>query len=134
MKNISVIRSDAILLAIERRKSHNQFWFGKMLKCNLCGFSTKQKKRKTLSNNLTGLAKAAYRRSFENNIRIHLKEEHAESLPQSTVDKGIFFKENIIYLDEKGNEEPKIKSRGRPKKRKRAASWAPGKEKTGDFC
>ncbi len=105
-----------------------------MLKCNLCGFSTKQKKRKTLNYNLTAIAKAVHRRSVENDIRIHLKKEHAESLPKSSFDKGIFFRENIIYLDEKGNEEPKIKSRGRPKKRKRAASWAPGKEKTGDFC
>lgn len=113
-----------------------------MLKCNLCDFSTIKNNTKTRSDfQSSTLARATHRRLVEHKIRIHIKEEHAESLPDANYLKGKFYKENIIYLDEKGNvesSEPEKKTRGSPrtfsKKRKRAASWAPGNEKTGDCC
>ena len=65
-----------------------------------------------------------------------MNEEHAENLPDTNFAKGKFYRENILYLDEKGNEissELEKQPLGqRPKKRKRAASCPPRKDKAGD--
>jgi len=55
-----------------------------VLKCNICSFNAAEKI-------------SARRGKVEENIRKHIRDEHADMLPKSTYDQGKFFRKNIIY-------------------------------------
>ena len=62
-----------------------------MLRCKICNFEAPKGSHGAQSSN----------KKVQWFMRKHIREEHAERLPVASVAQGIFFDENIIYLDGK---------------------------------